>query len=207
FVDLPMGEALEPVYQSLRRTLLILALGLGLAVLGAIWLARRMAVPIRALAKGAARIGGGDLEHRLDIRSGDEVETLADSFNEMTAQLKDSYANLEQKVADRTRELSEALDQLRALIGVSQAINSTLALQAVLAAMLAHACRLANAGGGAIYTFDEATQEFFLAATHGMSADLISAIRSAHPRLDDNSPVGRCTLSRSVIQVADLATE
>jgi len=77
----------------------------------------------------------------------------------------------------------------------------------VLAAILAHACRLANAGGGAIYTFDEVTEEFSLAATHGMSAELIEAIREAHPRLNDNNPVGQCTLTRSVIQVADLATE
>ena len=157
-----------------------------------IWFAQRMVVPIRALATGAARIGGGDLDHRIEVRSGDEVQTLADSFNEMGARLKESYATLEQKVTDRTRELSEALDQLRALIGVSQAINSTLELQAVLDAILAHACRLANAGGGAIYTFDEATEEFALAATHGMSAELIKTIRSAHPRLHDNSPeIGR----------------
>ena len=114
-----------------------------------------MVVPIRALATGAARIGGGDLDHRIEVSSGDEVQTLADSFNEMGARLKDSYATLEHKVADRTRELSEALDQLRALIGVSQAINSTFELQALLEAILSHACRLADAGGGAIYTFDE----------------------------------------------------
>jgi signal transduction histidine kinase len=207
FVDLPMSEALQPVYESLRRTIVVLGLGLGLAALAGIWLAQRMAVPIRALAKGAARIGGGDLDHRIEIRTGDEVQSLADSFNEMTAHLKDSYATLEQKVADRTRELSEALDQLRALIGVSQAINSTLDLQAVLAAILANACRLANAGGGAIYTFDEASEEFALAATYGMSADLIETIRAARPRLHDSSPVGRSTLLRAVVQVPDLAAE
>ena len=181
--------------------------GLAFAVLAGIWLARRMVVPIRALAEGAARIGGGDLDHRIEVRSSDEVGTLADSFNEMGARLKESYATLEQKVTDRTHEFSQALDRLRALIGVSQAINSTLELQALLEAILAHACRLANAGGGAIYTFDEVTEEFSLAATHGMSAELIEAIREAHPRLRDNSPVGQCTLTRSVIQVSDLATE
>jgi signal transduction histidine kinase len=205
FVDLPLSEALQPVYDSLRRTVIVLALGLAFAILAGIWLAQRMVVPIRALARGAARIGSGDLDHRIDMQSGDEVEALAESFNEMGSRLKDSYATLEQKVTDRTRELSQALDQLRALVGVGQTINSTLELQAVLAAILPHACRLADAsGGGAIYTFDEATEEFSLAATHGMSAELIEKIRKAHLKLHDNSPVAQCALRRSVIEVSDV---
>ena len=207
FVDLPLSEALQPVYAALERTAIVLAGGLLFAALAGIWLARRMVVPIRALATGAARIGGGDLDHRIEVSSGDEVQTLADSFNEMGARLKESYATLEHKVADRTRELSEALDQLRALIGVSQAINSTFELQALLEAILAHACRLADAGGGAIYTFDEATEEFTLAATHGMSAELIETIRGAHRHLRDDSPVGQSALKRSAIEISDLATE
>jgi signal transduction histidine kinase/HAMP domain-containing protein len=205
FVDLPLSEALQPVYDSLRRTIIVLALGLAFAVLAGIWLAQRMVVPIRALAKGAARIGSGDLDHRIEMHSGDEVQTLADSFNEMGTRLKDSYATLEQRVTDRTRELSQALDQLRALVGVGQTLNSTLELQAVLAAILAHACRLADAAGGAIYTFDDTTEEFSLAATHGMSAELIATVREAHLSLRDNGPVSQSALKRSVIQLSDLA--
>ena len=166
-----------------------------------------MVVPIRSLAKGAARIGSGDLDHRIEMQSGDEVQTLADSFNEMGARLKESYATLENKVIDRTRELSQALDQLRALVDVSQTINSTLELQTVLAAILAHACRLADAGGGAIYTFDEATEKFSLEATHGMSPEFTEIIRKSHPRLRDNNPVSQSGLTRAVIQVSDLAAE
>ena len=206
FVDLPKSEALQPVYAALERTALVLAGGLLFAALAGIWLARRMVVPIRALATGAARIGGGDLDHRIQVSSGDEVQTLADSFNDMGARLKDFYATLEQKVTDRTRELSEALGQLRALIGVSQAINSTLELQALLNTVLSHACRLADAGGGAIYTFDELTDEFTLAATHGMSEELIRTIRGAHRHLHDNSPVAQSALKRSVIEISDLET-
>jgi signal transduction histidine kinase len=83
-------------------------------------------------------------------------------------------------------------------------LNSTLELQSVLAAILAHACRLANATGGAIYTFDEATEDFSLAATHGMSPDLIETIRAAHVNLRDNSPVTQSMRRRSVIQLSDL---
>ena len=165
FVDLPLIEALQPIYDLLRRTIIVLALGLVFAVLAGIWLARRMAVPIRALAEGAARIGGGDLDHRIEVQSSDEVESPSRQLQRDGRRLKEFYATLEQKVTDRTLELSEALDQLRALIDVSQAINSTLELRAVLAAILAHACRLANAGGGAIYTFDEVNRGI-LAGSH-----------------------------------------
>jgi len=207
FVDLPLSEALQPVYAVLYRTLILLAAGLLLAALAGTWLARRMVVPIRALATGAARIGGGDLDHRIDVRSGDEVQSLAESFNDMGSRLKESYATLERKVADRTRELSEALEQLRALIDVSQTINSTLELQSLLEAILGHACRLADAGGGAIYTYDDANEEFTLAATHGMSGELIEAVRKAHRSLHDDSPMARSALKRTPIEISDLASE
>jgi signal transduction histidine kinase len=207
FVDLPLTEALQPVYAALERSAFVLAAGLLFAALVGVWLARRMVVPIRALATGAARIGGGDLDHRIDIRSRDEVQSLADSFNDMGGRLKESYATLEHKVADRTRELSEALSQLRALIDVSQVINSTLDLEALLEAILAHACRLADAAGGAIYTFEESTEEFNLAAAYGMSQELIEAVRKVHRRLHDDSPLSQCVLKRSAIEITDLASK
>src|SRR5262249_41792549 len=203
----PLTGALQPVQAALGRSAFVLAAALLFAALVGVWLARRLVVPIRALATGAARIGGGDLDHRIDIRSGDEVQRLADSFNDMGGRLKESYATLEHKVADRTRELSEALSQLRALIDVSQAINSTLELQALLEAILAHACGLADAVGGAIYTFEESSEEFNLAATYGMSQELIAAVRKAHRRLHDDGPLSQCVLKRSAIEVTDLASK
>ena len=67
-----------------------------------------MVTPIRALQAGAAEIGAGALDHRLDIRTGDELEALGEQFNRMAAQLQESYADLERKIADRTRELELA---------------------------------------------------------------------------------------------------
>ena len=53
----------------------------------------------------------------------------------------------------------------------------------------------------------KSTEEFTLAATHGMSEELIETIRGAHRRLRDNSPVGQSALKRSVIEISDLATD
>ena len=70
-----------------------------------------MVVPIHALRAGAARLGSGDLGQRIAIKTGDEVEALANQFNDMAGRLQESYANLERKVEERTQELSETLEQ------------------------------------------------------------------------------------------------
>lgn len=108
FVELPLDEAYAPVYASILATGLVLLGGLGLAVLASLLLARRMVTPIRTLQAGAARIGGGSLDHRIDIKTGDELEALGDQFNSMAAQLQDSYAMLERKVEERTHQLQLA---------------------------------------------------------------------------------------------------
>jgi HAMP domain-containing protein len=109
FVEQPKEEALVPLRASVKRTVVLIVFGIGASIVVSLFLARRMVRPIRALQEGAARIGAGELGLRLDVRSGDEVGTLARQFNEMTARLHESYATLEQRVVDRTRELSETL--------------------------------------------------------------------------------------------------
>ena len=104
-------------------------------------LARKMVVPIQALQAGAARIGRGDLTQQISIKTGDELEALADQFNDMARRLHDSYSNLERKVETRTRELAQSVSELRALGEVSQAVNSTLDLENVLMTIVAKAVR------------------------------------------------------------------
>jgi signal transduction histidine kinase len=108
FVETRVEEALAPLRAALRRTGFVLVAALVLASLAGLFLARRMVVPIRALVAGAARIGSGDLSQRLSLKSGDEFEILGAQFNSMAAQLQDSYATLERKVDERTRELEFA---------------------------------------------------------------------------------------------------
>jgi signal transduction histidine kinase/ActR/RegA family two-component response regulator len=108
FVELPVDEANAPLYLSLQRSALVLLAALALATSAGLFVARRMTIPVRALHDGAARIGRGDLDHRIDIKTGDELETLGEQFNRMAAQLHDSYTSLERKVEERTHQLELA---------------------------------------------------------------------------------------------------
>lgn len=68
--------------------------------------------PIQKLYSGAEIIGRGDLDHRLNIKTGDEIQDLAEGFNRMAGELKELYANLENKVRERTIQLAEANEAL-----------------------------------------------------------------------------------------------
>jgi signal transduction histidine kinase len=204
FVELPVAEAYAPLYASVERTGVVLLAALGLAFLAGLLLTRRMVGPIRMLSTGAARIGGGDFSQRISITTGDELEALADQFNEMGSRLQESYADLEQKVELRTRELAQSVEELRALGEVSQAVNSTLDLAAVLSTIVAKAVQLSDTDAGAIYVYDEASAQFEQRATRGMSDALIAAIADRQIDLGDTT-VGQAAERREPIQVADLA--
>jgi signal transduction histidine kinase len=96
--------------------------------------------------EGAQRIGGGDLGHRLNIKTGDELEALANQFNRSTAALQESYETLEQRVEDRTRELTESLEQQTATAEILRVISqSPTDVQPVLDAVAQAAVRFCGA--------------------------------------------------------------
>ncbi len=62
--------------------------------------ARRIVRPIEVLHEGARLIGAGNLDHQLTVRTGDEIQHLADAFNRMAANLKQSFTQLEQRMGE-----------------------------------------------------------------------------------------------------------
>src|SRR5207245_4867383 len=86
-----------------------------LMLLAGSFLARRIVRPIQVLQEGAAMIGRGQLDHRLAITTGDEIEKLADSFNQMAASLRQHTEGLEHEVARRTKDLVESQERYKIL--------------------------------------------------------------------------------------------
>ncbi len=125
FVEQPVSEVYETLNATIVRTISLIVVGLLISALVAMWLARSMVRPIRTLQEGAARIGAGDLEQRIEIKTGDELEALAEQFNTMSLQLRESYAGLERKVEERTAELQETLAHQRATASILGIIASS----------------------------------------------------------------------------------
>lgn len=128
-VEIPKSEALSSINQIVRFSAIVIALTLFWVVVISIWYTRRIIAPIKQLEKGAQIIGKGDLKYRLTLKTNDEIEQVANSFNQMAQQLNDSYATLEKKVEERTVQLTEQNRLLSALRNLDQAVLSTLELE------------------------------------------------------------------------------
>jgi len=111
---------LEVQKDDLRASHLLIFIMVTLVILLAsswvgLYLARRVTVPILALAEGTRRISGGDLHHRVDVQADDELGVLVDSFNRMTEELASNKEQLERGNRELTL-INQRLAAERALI-------------------------------------------------------------------------------------------
>ena len=201
-IERPVAEAYETLYASMLRTSTLFLIGLGMALIASLFLARRVVRPVRLLREGVERIGTGDLGYRLDLKTGDEIEVLADEFNKMTAQLQESYSNLEQKVEDRTRELTESLEQQTATSEILRVIaSSPTDIQPVLNTVIENAVKLAGATQGHIRQYDG---EFLqMVANYGETPEQIAILRATPIRPIPETRSGSAFIERKPVQVLD----
>ena len=205
FFEQSRSKALQPVYSLVFRTMWLLAGGVLLALVAGTLLARHMVVPIRALQVGAQQLEASDFGHRISVHTGDEIADLAEHFNRMADQLQNSYRGLEQKVAERTRELAQSVGELRALEEIGRAVASSLDINFVLATIVTRAVQLSNADAGAIYRYNAARMVFELAEAHALEPAVQDRVRAVRIHLDD-SAMGRAAKEGKSVSIADLAS-
>jgi signal transduction histidine kinase len=211
FVERPAADAYAPLRAPIIRSVVIFVLGLGLSMLASLFLARRMVAPIRVLQEGAERIGAGTLDQPIELRTGDEIEALAVSFNRMTASLKESYEGLEQKVEARTRELADAnrdlietLEQQTATSEILRVISSSPTdVRPVFDTVVQNARRLCGADSAGVLTYDgELIQIESLDNANPERAD---ALRRAYPMPANRGHAsGRAILTGRPVHIPDV---
>ena len=110
------------------------------------------------------------------------------------------------ELQERTRELMESVEEMKALGEVGQAVSSTVDLQTVLSTIVRHAVQLSGTNCGIIYEYDEPTQEFHLRASYQMEQELVNAYQATPLRLGQGA-TGRAAETRTPTQIADLRQE
>jgi len=202
FFEQETAQALTPIRDQLMRIALLIGLGLVVAIIAGTIMARRMLVPITALRAGARRLGAGDFGHRIDVKTSDELEELANQFNGMAGQLAETYSNLETKVNERTRDLAQSINELKVLEEVGRAVASSLDLNAVLPTVAARALEITHADAVLIYGYDAGNRQFNLTESIGID----KAAEGGHRVIDtDNSPLGEAAATGEPISMPDLA--
>jgi two-component system, NtrC family, sensor kinase len=110
------------------------------------------------------------------------------------------------ELQDRTRELVRSVGELKALGEVGQAVSSTLDLETVLTRIASHAVQLTRAAGGAIYEYDEESEEFHLRGSHQIEKEFVDTLRASPIRLGGGA-LGQAATSRTPVEVADIFDE
>jgi len=117
-------DALHLITRTTWQTLYIMLIGGYIVAVFSILLSRyisRILVrPIKAIHDSADRIARGDFRARLDIKTGDEIEEMANTMNEMVAQLEGLYSNMQAMVGERTRELKESEERFYTMAASAQ---------------------------------------------------------------------------------------
>jgi GAF domain-containing protein/HAMP domain-containing protein len=123
---------LAPIEAQTRVTIILALVIASLAALGGLWVAQILTVPISQLTEVARQIASGVLTARAPSESANELGTLSAAFNTMTSQLQLTLEGLEERVAERTHQLTHRANQLQAAAEVGSAIASIRTLDELL---------------------------------------------------------------------------
>jgi nitrate/nitrite-specific signal transduction histidine kinase len=162
--------ALTSGSQGYQRFLtLMLLLGVVVPVLVVAIGVRQITRPIRELIGAAQAVARGNFGRTITAQTGDEIAELAEQFNLMSDQLQASYAHLEQRVADRTKELA-------ALNAIATVVSRSLDLQEVLGNALDKTLEVTGLKAGGIYLLQEDAGVLTIAAHKGLSPGFVAEI-------------------------------
>ena len=216
------GRLAELSLQYSEFLILLLVLGLAVPTLVVMIGVGRITGPIKDFTAAAGRIADGDFSQPINVKTGDELEVLADQFNAMAERLNEVYATLELRVSQRTHELT-------ALNSLAEIVSRSLDMEKVLPDALSKAIEVLGMDAGGVHLLEPGSDTLIMVAHKGISEEMQAMIRlmplnysiiqevvdSRHPlaRLVRDYPPGRVreTLERddwkTVVSIPLLAQE
>jgi len=162
--------------------------------------------PVMALTRGSEQFANGDLDHKFDIHTGDEMQVLAEQFNTMGDALKESYTNLEQKVIERTEKERQRAEQLRTINEVSRKISSIVNLDELLAYvgnLLRQTFHFYNVN---IFLFEPDSGKLMLKTLHFSGQKNVIPV-GVPLEMDEAGIIGKAARSGEYVLVNDISSE
>ncbi|MCL4535541.1 MAG: histidine kinase [Bacteroidetes bacterium] len=182
-----------------RLLLLLLALGVVVPAVVVTFGVRLITRPIAELIAAFQAVASGNFGQTITVTTGDELEKLAEQFNVMSAELQESYANLERRVADRTKELAT-------LNAIAAVVSSSLDLNEVLNDALDKTMEIMAMEVGGAFRAAEDGQTLLLVAHRGVSEEFARSV-SQLPLLGGMAEPAAAECQPTVRPVADLSEQ
>jgi signal transduction histidine kinase len=195
-VEEPVETALKEIKQIEMLAIVFFVLVLCGTVGISHYFSSRVTRQVRQLEEGAKVIADGNLEYKLNIHSGDEIESLANQFNRMAVELRGSYQGLEDKIAERTRDLSSLYAALAPL-----ALSDTAQLSQQVADRLKEAT---HADAALIHIFDKQKKYFLHLAQTGFPSSYLASARRIPER---DTAIGIAFWTETPIIAANIAAD
>jgi putative methionine-R-sulfoxide reductase with GAF domain len=196
-VELPWGEAYQPIIQATAIPIANVSVLVILSGVVGVFLARRLTRPLVELTNVATRIASGETGLRVEVSGANEVVTLADAFNSMTAQLREFITSLEERVAARTRDLATVAE-------VGTATGAILETSTLLQQVVDLTKERFNLYHSHIYLLDDAGENLVLAAGAGEPGRQMVAEGRSIPLNREQSLVARAARERKGVTVNDV---
>lgn len=159
------SDLLRPSQNYGRFLLLLLFMGVLIPTIVVMVGVRAIIGPVNDFIAAARHIAGGDFQQSITVKTGDELEELANQFNIMASKLQDLYDNLEKRVADRTKELT-------AVNSVSEVVSRSLDLNQILPDALIKTLEVMEMEAGAIFRLEPNSNKLILVAEHGLNQEI-----------------------------------
>ncbi len=196
--EIPVTEAFQQVTRgAVISTVVTLVMAILSGVVG-VFMARRLAAPLRDLTETAVQISEGNIDLEAVVNGPVEVNRLADAFNSMTGRLKDLIDSLEQRVADRTQALEISSE-------VSRQLSTILDRQELVKTVVEQVQRAFDYYHAHIYLFDEAGENLMMVGGTGEAGQKMLA--NKHRITAGKGLVGRAGQTANTVLVPDVSQE